>query len=160
MGLPGCQDPLFNFGMATWREIAASEPEFAGAVRRAFDVRKHKTIATLRLDGSPRISGIEVGFDDGSVWVGMMPGSVKALDVARDPRVALHSPTVDPPDDPSGWPGEAKLSGRVEVTTIEGATRYVLDIDEAVLTRIGTPADHLVIESWHPARGLQRRTRR
>jgi hypothetical protein len=29
-----------------------------------------------------------------------------------------------------------------------------------VLTRVGQPADHLVIESWHPGRGLERRTRR
>lgn len=147
--------------MTAWREIAASEPEYAGRVRRLFDVRKHKTIATLRRDGSPRISGIEMGFDDESVWVGMMPGSVKALDVARDPRVALHSPTVDPPDDdPSGWPGEAKLSGRVRRTEADGQVRYVVDITEVVLTRIGTPADHLVIESWHAGRGLQRRVRR
>jgi hypothetical protein len=88
--------------MTTWAEVARAEPEFAGRVRQLFDVRKHKTIATLRRDGSPRISGIEVSFDAGSVWVGMMPGSVKALDVARDPRVALHSPTVDPPDDDPG----------------------------------------------------------
>jgi hypothetical protein len=147
--------------MTTWAEFARAEPEFAERVRQLFDVRKHKTIATLRRDGSPRISGIEVSFDAGSVWVGMMPGSVKALDVARDPRVALHSPTVDPPDDdPGGWPGEAKMSGRVVTTEIEGAMRYVLDIDEVVLTRIGTPADHLVVESWHPSRGLERRIRR
>jgi len=25
---------------------------------------------------------------------------------------------------------------------------------------VGTPADHLVIESWHPGRGWERRTRR
>jgi hypothetical protein len=35
-------------------------PEFAERVRRLFDARKHKTIATLRSDGAPRISGIEL----------------------------------------------------------------------------------------------------
>lgn len=65
---------------------------------RTFAVRKHATLATLRRDGSPRISGTEVVFDDeaGEIYLGMMPGSVKALDLRRDPRLALHSPTVDP----------------------------------------------------------------
>jgi hypothetical protein len=41
------------------------------------------TLATLRRDGSPRISGTEVEFTDGQVWLGMMPGSLKALDLRR-----------------------------------------------------------------------------
>ena len=37
-----------------------------------------------------------------------MPGSRKGADLARDPRFALHSGSIDPP----GWQGDAKLSGR------------------------------------------------
>ena len=44
--------------MARWQDVVDSEPEFATAVRALFDARRHKTIATLRKDGSPRISGI------------------------------------------------------------------------------------------------------
>ena len=97
--------------MATWSEIQSDAPEFAARVRALFDARKHKTMATLRSDGSPRISGMEMQFDDERVTFGMMGDSMKALDVQRDPRVAFHSPSVDPPDDaPDGWVGEAKLA--------------------------------------------------
>ncbi len=58
--------------------------------RRVLDQHQHKVIATLRRDGSPRVSGNELRFIDGEVWLGMMPGSVKALDLLRDPRVAVH----------------------------------------------------------------------
>jgi hypothetical protein len=148
--------------MSSWKEIAAAEPDFAERVRRVFDLGKHKTLATLRRDGSPRISGSEVQFEVGELYLGMMPDSLKARDLRRDPRLALHGPTVDPPEgDPSAWLGDAKIAGRaVEVAAPPlppGSLRFRVDIHEVVLTRVGTPADHLVIESWHPGRGLERR---
>jgi len=150
--------------MASWREVSDEAPEFAARVRRLFDARKHKTMATLRRDGSPRISGTELEFGDDEIHLGMMSGSMKALDVRRDSRIALHSPTVDPPDDdPSAWPGEAKIAGRAIPASGDNpadGVRFRVEIDEVVLTHVGTPADHLVIESWHPGRGLERRIRR
>lgn len=152
--------------MASWKEIAHAEPEFAEHVRRTFAIRKHATLATLRRDGSPRISGSEVVFDDdGEIYLGMMPGSRKALDLRRDPRLALHCPTEDPPEhDHSAWLGDGKVAGRaVEVSDpqrSDQAHRFRIDVTEVVLTRVGTPADHLLIESWHPGRGLERRERR
>ena len=99
--------------MASWRDVEDAEPEFAARIRRIFDAHKHKTIATLRADGSPRISGIEVEFADGELTFGSMPGARKGADLRRDPRFALHSATVDPPEgDPAGWPGDAKIAGR------------------------------------------------
>src|SRR5581483_9886252 len=53
--------------MARWEEVERSEPEFAARVRALFDAHKHKTIATLRLDGAPRISGIEANIEDGQL---------------------------------------------------------------------------------------------
>jgi hypothetical protein len=103
--------------MVSWSEVEKAEPEFAAKVRRIFDARKHKTIATLRSDGSPRISGIEAEFADGELTFGSMPGARKGADLHRDPRFALHSPTTDPPnDDPTRWPGEAKIAGRASFT--------------------------------------------
>jgi Pyridoxamine 5'-phosphate oxidase len=143
--------------MARWSEIEETEPDFARQVKKLFDARIHKTLATLRRDGSPRISGIEMQFEDGEVWVGMMPGSRKAQDVRRDPRLGVHSASDDPPKgDPSSWAGDAKLSGiAVEVAPkgVPEGHRFRIDIKEVVLTRVGTPADHLVIESWHEGRG-------
>src|SRR5215204_3722522 len=100
--------------MASWQEIEKEFAEFAAKVRARVDAGTNKTIATLRRDGAPRISGTELGFVDGEVTVGMMGGSMKLLDVRRDPRVAVHSPTLElPADGPEKWPGDAKLAGRV-----------------------------------------------
>jgi hypothetical protein len=153
--------------VATWQEIETDAPDFAARARHCFDAGTNKTIATLRRDGAPRISGSELQFADGEVTLGMMSGSMKLLDVRRDPRVALHSPTIEPPkDDMSAWPGDAKLAGTLVETPRPAGDpdkptgSFKLDITEVVLTYVGTPADHLVIESWHPGRGWQRRTRR
>jgi Pyridoxamine 5'-phosphate oxidase len=152
-------------GMASWGEFAAAEPEFAERVLERFTLRKHSTLATLRHDGSPRISGTEVSFDGGELWLGMMPRSLKARDLQRDARLALHSPTEDTPEeDPGSWAGEAKVAGRgLENSDPSGRDeghRFRVEITEVVLTRVDELADHLVIESWHPGRGIVRRLRR
>ena len=69
--------------MAAWREVAAAAPELAEAVRAYLDAHVHKTLATLRKDGSPRISGIEASFADGELWFGGLWRSQKALDLQR-----------------------------------------------------------------------------
>ncbi|MGH3762424.1 pyridoxamine 5'-phosphate oxidase family protein [Actinophytocola sp.] len=150
--------------MATWQEIEKEAPEFAERVRAVFGAGTNKTIATLRADGSPRISASELDFADGEVTFGMMGGSMKLRDVRRDGRIAVHSPTLEPPKE-GGWSGDAKLAGRaVEIPAPpdnphEGAGFFRIDITEVALTYLGEPADHLVIESWHPGRGHRRRTR-
>jgi hypothetical protein len=163
--------------MATWDEVTAAAPELAGTARALFDARRHKTMATLRKDGSPRISGTEVSFVDGDLWLGGMYKSMKALDLRRDPRLALHSASVDPPDDPSAWEGDAKLAGHAEEITDHERKAAVskgagggeppepyhlfrVDVTELVVTRVGDPADHLVIEVWREGEGLRRVQRR
>jgi hypothetical protein len=147
--------------MATWSDFEREEPAFAARVRARFDAGKHKTIATLRVDGSPRISGIEVEFNGGELTFGSMPNARKGADLARDPRFALHSPTADPPeDDPSGWSGEAKVAGRaVLVGDLEGEVSgqaFRADLDEVVLTRLTDAGDRLLIEMWRPGVPLRR----
>ena len=147
--------------MSSWSEVEKAEPDFATRVRSIFDAQKHKTMATIRRDGSPRISGIEMEFSDGDVFVGMMPVSVKFGDLQRDGRVALHSGSEDTPtEDPISWRGDAKIAGRAIEVPEEKFKKFRIDITEVVLVRVGRPADHLVIESWHPGRGLVRRERR
>jgi hypothetical protein len=150
--------------MASWAEIEREAPEFAARVRERFDAGTNKTIATVRRDGAPRISGSELAFSSGQVTLGMMAGSMKLLDVRRDPRIAVHSPTLEPPAT-GEWPGDAKLAGRLVETVPPNrggpaGAHFRVDITEVVLTYVGTPADHLVVESWHPDRGLVRRIRR
>src|SRR5688572_28480108 len=99
--------------MASWAVISDKTGPFATRVRERFDTGKHKILGTLRRDGSPRVSGIEVSFVDGELYFGGMYRSVKCLDLQRDPRFALHSPSADPAEaDPSDWGGDAKVAGR------------------------------------------------
>jgi hypothetical protein len=152
--------------LPSWSEVERAAPAFTERVKHIFDGRRHKVMATLRKDGSPRISGIELQFVDGEVTLGMMPGSLKLADVTRDPRVAIHCSSDDPPHDaPHHWEGDAKMSGRLVTTGPLGpegpqGTGFRLDIDEVVLTRVETNPDLLVVEAWHPARGLETRKRR
>jgi hypothetical protein len=144
--------------MTSWRDIERAEPGFARRVQARFDAYKHKVMASLRKDGSPRVSGVEFEFLNGEVHVGMMPGSRKALDLRRDPRIALHSGTEDPKEgkEAAGQVIDAKLSGRaVERDTAEDHHVFHVDVSEVVLITIGTPADHLVIERWTPGGGLR-----
>jgi pyridoxamine 5'-phosphate oxidase-like protein len=142
--------------VATWGEFEAAEPEFARRARKLMTTRKHLTMATLRRDGSPRISGTEVQFEGDDLRIGSMPGARKALDLRRDARVAIHGPTHDPAK--SGrWRGEAKIAGRaVEVATKDDSHAFRIDVDEVVITQLNAARDRLVIESWNPARGYRK----
>ena len=146
--------------MATWQDLEQAEPEFAARVRGLFDAGRHKTIATLRADGSPRISGIECEFADGQLRFGSMQGARKGADLRRDPRFALHGPTVHPRDGKEAeWPGEAKIAGRAVSAGPAGegpaGDLFLADISEVVTTRLNPGATMLVIESWTPHRGLR-----
>jgi hypothetical protein len=151
--------------MPPWKAIEEAEPDFANRVRLLFDAGRHKTIATLRADGSPRISGIECEFSGGELRFGSMPGAVKGADLKRDPRFSLHGPTFHPEDGKeSEWPGEAKVSGRAvlacapkseEDSTQPDGEMFVADITEIVVTRLNDEANKLVVESWTPDRGLR-----
>lgn len=147
--------------MASWAEFEAAQPEFASRVQTLMASRKHLTMATLRREGSPRISGTEVEFAGGQLRMGSMPGAVKALDLRRDPRVAIHGPTDDPPiGNPNGWKGEAKIAGMaIEVDSGGTAHRFNIDIQEVVITHLNEAGTRLVVESWNLVRGYRRQER-
>ena len=138
--------------MASWADFEAAEPEFAARVRKLLTARKHLTMATLRRDGSPRISGTEIQLVDGQLQIGSMTGAVKAMDLRRDSRVAIHGPTNDPTK-AGAWRGEAKIAGRAIELEAEDSHAFRIDITEAVITRLGGKG--LIIESWSPERGYR-----
>jgi Pyridoxamine 5'-phosphate oxidase len=160
--------------MANWNDLVTAVPELAGAVRGRFEAHGLALLATLRRDGSPRISGIEPLVTDDQLWLGMMDGSLKGADLRRDPRLALHNATIDK----EVTEGDAKVAGRaVEVrdpaaidaflTELRTRTGYApegpfdlfrVDVTEMSLIRPG--GDHLLIESWREGRGLRRVERR
>ncbi len=152
--------------MAAFADVESEQPDFAGRVRSVFDAHRHKVLATLRADGSPRVSGIEATFAAGELWLAGMPRSVKFADLRRDPRMALHSGS----DEPDRFTADAKVSGRaVEVTDPAERAAFAeasgnpadgdyelfrIDLDQVVLTAVSEEKDALVISSWRPGRGL------
>jgi hypothetical protein len=158
--------------MAAFADVESEEPEFAARVRAAFDAHAHKFLATLRRNGSPRISGIEMGFVAGEPWLAGMPASVKFDDLRRDPRFALHSGSAEP----DAFSGDAKLSGRAEQVTGDAeraafakdagiATEHMdfelfrVDLEQVVLVALDDEKTALVISSWRPGRGITRTSR-
>jgi hypothetical protein len=155
--------------MASWSEFAAAAPALAERVQERFDAHKHKTLATIRKDGSPRISGTESRFADGELWIGSMWKAVKALDLQRDPRFALHSGT----EEPENWGGEAKIAGVAEEIVDPEQVRerngeagasgpshlFRLDISEASTVGLNEQKTKLLIEVWTPERGVRTITR-
>ena len=121
-------------------------------------------LATLRADGSPRLSGLEAPIRDGHLWLAMMPDSRKAADLRRDPRFSVHCSL----DDESLLAGDARVDGRAvaateaEVALFVAGHRMAIDdpttmdlftarLERVVLTRVA--GDELVIASWTPGRG-------
>ncbi|MFJ8161411.1 pyridoxamine 5'-phosphate oxidase family protein [Streptomyces sp. NPDC096136] len=150
--------------MNNWAAFEKAEPEFAAAVRTRFEQFPHHVLATLRKDGSPRATGLNVEFRGGELWLGMMAGSMKARDLQRDPRFALHTnpgPGDTMPD------GDVRVSGRaVEIVDPPELHRYAeekdtphpfhlfhADLTEVVHTAVD--GEELVVRSWTPARGLR-----
>jgi len=151
--------------MPSWSEFEAAAPELAASVRRRLDAHTHKTLATVRGDGSPRISGTESRITHGELWIGSMWDARKARDLQRDPRFALHSGSDDPPE----WEGDAKLAGVVEEITDPERVRelngsaspdgrshlFRLDLHEVSTVGLNEARDRLVIQVWTPERGVR-----
>jgi len=96
--------------MTTWTEFTERAPRIAAVfTRRHAATGNLCLLATLRSDGSPRISPIEPRvFEDQLLIIGM-PNTTKFRDLDRDPRFCLHTATVDP----HVSDGDAKLFGAV-----------------------------------------------
>ncbi len=150
--------------MATWQRFDEEAPGLAASVLARFEANRHHVLATLREDGSPRVSGTEVRLRDGELTLGSMGGARKALDLRRDSRFAIHAN----PGDSTMEGGDAKIAGlAVEVTDpaeVEGFREaeqppgpfhvFLLDLREVVLTEV-EGGDHLLIRRWTPSRPVQ-----
>lgn len=150
---------------STWADFRTAEPDFADTVRRRFEQYKHHVLATLRTDGSPRVTGLEVEFRLGEPFLGMMPNSRKALDLFRDPRFAVQA---NPGPDAEMADGDVRISGRaVEVTDPGVLARFIDEVkppepfhlfrvELTEVVRIGLEGgDTLLIQSWRPGGPLR-----
>ena len=159
--------------MASWAEFENAAPELARVVRGQVEGHLHHVLGTLTADGSPRLSGTEARFHDGQLWLGCMPASLKARDLRRDPRFALHSAPVDV----EMAVGDVKMSGTV-TEVVDGiavtdfmiaighgadlepgtpmdpaiATAFTCNLDAVTLTRVA--GDHLEVSTWTEPAGV------
>jgi hypothetical protein len=161
--------PLYLPRVASWGQFAVEQPELAGRVRDRLDAGLHKTLATIRRDGAPRISGNEAWIAGDDLWFGCMWRAARALDLRRDPRFALHTASADPP----AFAGDAALSGRAEevddpdrvalaVEPLDGVPGgswhlFRADLTEVLLVALGE--GRLEIEVWRPGEPVRRRAR-
>ncbi|MFF4348041.1 pyridoxamine 5'-phosphate oxidase family protein [Streptomyces sp. NPDC001530] len=152
---------------SNWAAFTTAEPDLAKTVEDRFGNFTHHVLATLRKDGSPRTTGIEVRFLHGELCLGMMPNSLKALDLRRDPRFALQA-NPGPGTDMGG--GDVRISGRaVEVLDPEALRRYAdevhppdpsafhcfrADLTEVVRTSV-EDEKYLVLQIWRPGEDLR-----
>ncbi|MFF3193633.1 pyridoxamine 5'-phosphate oxidase family protein [Streptomyces misionensis] len=143
-----------------WADFTAAEPALARTAQERFGAFRHHVLATVRRDGSPRLSGLEVRFHDGGLWLGMMPDSRKARDLVRDPRFALHA---NPGDGTGMAGGDVRISGRAyevgagpvkdgyvkEVEPPEPFHLFRTELTEVVRTHVEDDR-YLVVQVWKP----------
>jgi hypothetical protein len=146
--------------MATWKQFEEEAAWLAAQVRSRFEAHETHVLATLRKDGSPRVSGTEVEFVGSELAFGSMLGAMKALDLQRDGRCAVHA-------HPSN--GDAKVAGvatevvdpgekLVFTTGMEppgGFHAFRVDLTEAVLTTVDENEELLVVRTWHPGQEMK-----
>lgn len=146
--------------MATWKRFVDEAAELAAQVRARFESHETHVLATIRKDGSPRVSGSEVAFMGAELTFGSMLGAVKARDLQRDGRCAIHAHPGD---------GDAKIAG-VATEVVDPVEKqamttggeppgdfhaFRLDLAEAVLTTVDQEEQLLVIRLWRPGHGVK-----
>ena len=155
--------------ITTWNDFAEQAPDLATLAAARISAHGLALLATIRADGSPRISGLEPLITDGQLWLGMMPGSRKVADLERDPRFAMHNATVDK----AVADGDVKINGRV-VPVADGspdmerfrrafaeesgygaapADMVLFTADLTGVSALRPNGDHLIIDWWHPGDG-------
>jgi hypothetical protein len=149
--------------MVSWADFEAAVPELAGIGRERFEGLGFALVGTIRRDGTPRISPVDVRFVQGELAMNMVSDSLKARDLDRDPRILLHSPMLT-----SGDPNdEFKLRGRALETddqdlcsAVADLTWYpppesrvfVLDVESAAF--VEWSKGEMTVTRWSADRGL------
>jgi len=155
--------------VACWAELEEAAPELAARGRDLIETFHFLLAGTIRRDGTPRISPVEAHIVEGHLMHAIIPGTLKARDLLRDPRVVLNAPVTN-----AGDPGaELKLRGRaleVEDDALRAATADTIeavsgwrpqddwhflptDVEDAAY--IAWRAGVMDMTRWTPERGVE-----
>jgi hypothetical protein len=158
----------------TFADLRLVAPDIADAIAGRFIAAGLAMLGTVRADGSPRVSPVEVTIQDGHLHLGSMPGAQKAKDLARDARCCLVTALADKDD----LAGEGKLfcvarliddaeeAHRVlagalppgtDVSAFAGSPVYELLVTGAAWQHVAGDTWHT--SSWSERTGLRRRAR-
>jgi Pyridoxamine 5'-phosphate oxidase len=108
-----------------WSEMQRGQPGLAALGRQRLLEPGVVLVATIRSDGTPRISPVEPFLMDGDLWLSMMWQSKKAADLLRDPRVLVHSMVTGR----DGREGEFKIRGSASSEQdLAVQRRYALEV--------------------------------
>lgn len=93
----------------TWQQFASAAPDLA-----SFGEKRLKAapayLATVRVDGSPRVHPVTPILGEGHLLLFMEPTSPKGSDLRRDPRYAMHCSVADS----EGGAGEFHIRGSAQ----------------------------------------------
>jgi hypothetical protein len=157
-----------------WVEIELRQPRLAEIGRRRLLGPGVVLVATIRADGTPRLSPVEPWVMKGDFWLSMLWQSRKAVDLRRDRRILVHSIITSR----DGGEGEFKLRGhamaeqRPEVQARYAAEvaehlgwsptpgrfhLFRLDVDQVTFIRYDDATGDQSLASWPPAKEFIRR---
>lgn len=154
----------------SWQLLRNEAPEHAERVWASLSAQQHTILATLRADGSPRVTGMELDYFEDGLYFGSMPGSWKGRDLERDPRFSLHNGSTP---ETESTVGDSRISGtarrvldqavlqrfgawmraEMDFEPPGGFELFGTELTEAVLMRIA--GEQLVFDVWRPGRGVR-----
>lgn len=157
-----------------WSEMENTQPRLANLARQRLIEPGVVLVATIRSDGTLRLSPVEPFVMDGVLWLSMMWQSMKANDLLRDPRILVHSVITNR----DGTEGEFKIRGTAGAETDPGIQRryadevannlgwtpqpghfhlFAIDIDEVTFIRYDPETGNQHVARWPPASEFIRR---
>jgi len=157
-----------------WSDIEQAQPRLAALGRKRLIDPGVVLVATIRRDGTARLSPVEPLLMDGDLWLSMLWQSAKARDLLRDPRVLVHSIVTSR----DGDLGEFKVRGTARAEEdpavqhrYAGAVASSLDwspqpgrfhlfavsIGQVTFIRYDTPTGDQHVTMWPPGREFVRR---
>jgi hypothetical protein len=157
-----------------WSELETRQPRLAELGRRRLLAPGVVLVATVRRDGTPRVSPVEPYLMDDDLWLSMLWQSTKAKDLTHDPRILVHSIITSR----DGGDGEYKVRGRAEATDDPAVQRryaeavadslgwrpepgrfhlVAVDIDEITVIRYDDATGDQYVARWPEGREYVRR---
>ncbi|HYJ67452.1 MAG TPA: pyridoxamine 5'-phosphate oxidase family protein [Nocardioidaceae bacterium] len=157
-----------------WSNLETTQPRLADLGRRRLIEPGVVLVATIRRDGTPRLSPVEPFVMDGELWLSMLWLSTKARDLARDPRILVHSVITNR----DGGEGEYKVRGMARATDDPAVQRryakavardlgwepepgrfhlFAIDIDEITFIRYDDATGDQYVCRWPEGREFVRR---